>query len=142
MGDTSGANQLVGTWKLVSMQFEFEDTMERVDMYGPNPLGYLVLTDNSRVMALVTASGRTSPNDDAGSARLFRNMMSYTGKYRVDGDRFVTSIDVAWHPSWVGTEQTRLFRIDGDQFSIITDVQTHPMFDARRGKGVIVWSRA
>lgn len=142
MEGTSGANRLVGTWKLVSIQFEFEDTKERVDMYGPNPLGYLVLTDNSRMMALVTASGRTSPNDDADSARLFKNMMSYTGKYRVDGDRFVTSIDVAWHPNWMGTEQSRSFRVEGDRFSIITDMQTHPMFDERRGKGVIIWSRA
>jgi Lipocalin-like domain len=141
MEGTSGGKQLVGTWKLVSIQFEFDDTKERVDMYGPNPLGYLVLTDNSRIMALVTASGRTSPSEDADSARLFKSMMSYAGKYRIDGDRFVTTIDVAWHPGWMGTVQTRSFRIEGDRFSITTDVQTHPMFEARRGKGVIIWTR-
>ena len=53
MEDTSGANQLVGTWKLVSIQFEFEDTRERVDMYGPNPLGYLVLTDGSLCLSQI-----------------------------------------------------------------------------------------
>jgi hypothetical protein len=42
----------------------------------------------------------------------------------------------------MGSEQTRLFRIEDDRLSIMTDVQTHPMFDARRGKGVMIWSRA
>jgi hypothetical protein len=94
------------------------------------------------MMVLVTASGRTPPNDDAGSADLFKGMMSYTGKYRVQSDRFVTRIDVAWHPSWIDTEQTRLFRLDGDRLSILTDTQTHPMYGTRKGKGIIVWDRA
>jgi Lipocalin-like domain len=133
---------LVGTWKLVSMQFEFEDNKERVDMYGRAPLGYMILTEDGRVIVLVTASGRTTPKDDAESASLLNSMMSYSGKYHVDGDRFVTRIDVAWHPGWVNTDQVRLFRLEGQRLSILTDTQTHPLFGTRRGKGVITWSRA
>ena len=133
---------LVGTWKLVSMQFEFEDDEERVDIYGPAPLGYMILTEDGRVIVLVTASGRTPPKDDAGNASLFSSMMSYSGKYRVDGDRFITRVDVAWHPAWVNTDQTRLFRLESHRLSILTDTQTHPLYGTRRGKGVITWSRA
>lgn len=142
MQDTSSAHELVGVWKLESIQFEFEDSRERMDMYGPSPLGYMILTESGRAMVLVTASDRSPPNDDASGANLFKSIMSYTGNYRVDGDRFVTHIDVAWHPGWMGTDQTRRFRLEDDRLSIITDTQTHPMFGTRKGRGIIIWSRA
>jgi len=33
----SDRNPLVGIWKLQLIQFEFADTGESVDVYGPNP---------------------------------------------------------------------------------------------------------
>jgi hypothetical protein len=58
---TSNAGNLVGTWQLVSIQFEFADTGEYVDVYGANPLGFLILTEDQRLMAIVTSSGRVPP---------------------------------------------------------------------------------
>lgn len=40
----SDRNALVGIWKLQLIQFEFADTGESVDVYGPNPSGYLIQT--------------------------------------------------------------------------------------------------
>ena len=52
---TSG---LIGVWRLLSIRVEFLDTGERADMYGPHPSGVLILSDNGRMMAIVTAGDR------------------------------------------------------------------------------------
>jgi hypothetical protein len=136
------AVKVVGAWRLLSIQFEFAGTTERVDMYGPNPLGFLILTDGGRLMGIVTAADRAPPKTDADRAVLFESMMAYSGKYRVEGeDKFVTAVDVAWHPGWNG-EQTRFFELDGDMLTITTAQLSHPLFPGRMGRGVLRWERS
>jgi hypothetical protein len=131
---------LLGTWRLASIRFEDADTEERVDMYGADPLGFLILTETGRMMVVVTARDRALPKIEADTAELFGSMMAYTGEYRIeDGDRFITAVDVAWHPAWNRTEQTRYFEIQGDILSLSTSIQTHPLFPGRTGRGIITW---
>ena len=40
-------------------------------------------------------------------------MIAYTGRWWIDGEKFVTQVDGAWDPGWVGTEQVRHFVFDG-----------------------------
>jgi Lipocalin-like domain len=139
---TGGSGRLIDTWRLISIQFELADTGERFDLYGPHPLGFLILTDGGRLMGMVTSADRRPPRDTAGGAALFESMMAYSGKYRVEGeDKFITSVDLAWHPAWNGTEQTRFFKLDNDMLSITTAQQTHPRFPDRVGRGVLVWRK-
>ena len=42
------------------------------------------------------------------------DVVVYGGTYTLDGDRWITKVDVAWNPEWVGTEQTRFFTISDD----------------------------
>jgi len=51
-------NSPVGTWKLLSFQYEFEDSDQRDQPLGANPIGYLVLTEE-RLITLMTARERT-----------------------------------------------------------------------------------
>lgn len=68
--------------------------------------------------------------------------MAYSGRYRVQGDDcFITDVDVAWHPSWLGTEQTRYFKIERDTLWIITAPQRHPKYPGRTVRGVLTWRR-
>ncbi len=69
-------------------------------------------------------------------------MLAYSGPYRIEGDKFVTSVDVAWHPSWVGTEQVRHIRFVDDTLEITTPQQTMPLYGKRQGRGVLMWRRA
>ena len=133
---------LVGTWQLVSVKFELNDTGESIDMYGPEPLGYLILTDEGRFMVIETVRDRKLPQNDADNAALFKSMMAYSGHCRVlDDNRFVIDVDVAWHPAWMNTEQTRAFEINGDLLSISTIGLVHPNFPGRRGQAVVRWRR-
>ena len=134
---------LVGVWNLQSIQFEDASTGDRFDMFGPNPSGHLIQTGEGRMMAILMRSDRAPPKEDADGAALFKTMMAYTGTYRVEGnDKFVTDVDLAWHPGWNGTRQERFFKIEENTLSITTGQQTHPMFPGRTGRGVITWTRA
>jgi hypothetical protein len=73
---------LVGTWKLVSFQFEVEGGHERRDVYDEHPNGFLIVTGERRMMALLTAGDRTRV---ARIGALFDRMMAYSGRYRVQG---------------------------------------------------------
>jgi lipocalin-like protein len=135
-------NSLVGTWQLVSVKFELTDTGESMDMYGPEPLGYLILTAEGRLMVIETVRDRQPPQNDVDNAVLFKSMLAYSGHCRLlDDNRFVTNVDVAWHPAWMNTEQTRAFEIDGDLLSVTTVGMVHPNFPGRTGQAVVRWRR-
>jgi hypothetical protein len=107
-----GAEALIGNWRIVSWQVVVDGQPR--DLFGPNPKGFVLLTPDGRAMALTTASDRQPGEDDAARAALHRSMLAYTGRYRVEGDEFITTVDVSWNESWTGTEQRRRFRLDGD----------------------------
>ena len=140
--NTETRNSLVGTWKLVSVKFELTDTGESIDMYGPEPLGYLILTAEGRLIVIETVRDRQPPQNDVDNAALFKSMLAYSGHCRVpDDNRFVTDVDVAWHPAWMNTEQTRAFEIDDDLLSVSTVGMVHPNFPGRTGQAVVRWRR-
>ena len=103
METTNTPNPLLGTWKLISFQFESEGGEEHFNAYDEHPEGFAVFTE-ARVFFLLTAGDRLAT---APAAELFDRMMAYSGRYRVQGDRIITTVDSAWHPAWIGTEQTR-----------------------------------
>src|SRR5579871_3259970 len=94
-GTADERHALVGSWKLVSWQVIGEDGTPQ-DVFGTAPRGYLVLTAEGRSIVLTTASGRKSGTDDAARAALQKSMLSYSGRYRVEGDDFITTVEISW----------------------------------------------
>jgi hypothetical protein len=90
------------------------------------------------MMALITAGERAR---NTSSEALFDCMTAYSGRYRLDNDRLVTSVDSAWHPAWIGTEQTRFVKLDGQTLSLTSPPQDHPKFPGQIVRGVAIWQR-
>jgi Lipocalin-like domain len=88
------SNPLVGVWKIVSFQVEIDDAKERRDVYDERPSGFLIITDEGRMMALITAGDRAN---DAPPEALFDCMTAYSGRYRLSSDSLITKVDSAWH---------------------------------------------
>lgn len=86
------------------------------------------------MMVVLTGEGRTTPTTDPDRADLFKSVVAYTGMYRVEGDKWLTRVDVSWNPAWVGTEQTRFFRVDGERLQESTPVM---QWAARPEKGMV-----
>jgi hypothetical protein len=100
---------LVGIWKLLSYETEFQDGSPKRAMFGEHPTGYIIFTGEGRLMAVIEAEGRKAPSNDVDRAALLKTLIAYSGKYRIDGQRWITSIDTAWNPAWDGTDQVRTF---------------------------------
>jgi len=101
---------------VLSFQIEFEDSDERQVPYGKKPLG----------------------QTDATAQGLFDSMMAYSGRYRMQGDDcFVTTVDSAWQPAWLGTDQVRFFNINGEMLSVMGPFREDRRYPGRRFRGVL-----
>jgi hypothetical protein len=110
-------DRLVGSWSLVAYQLAYEGEPPR-DIFGDHPTGRIILTADGRMAAVVAAEGRKPASNDAERAALMQATIAYTGRYRLEGSRFVTLVDTAWNKAWEGTEQARDFRLEGNRLFI------------------------
>jgi hypothetical protein len=131
---------LVGNWKLVSWQVIAEDGTPH-DVFGASPSGYLVLTPEGRSIVITTAAGRKGGMGDVDRAALHKTMLAYSGRYRVEGSDFITSVEVSWNEEWNGTEQRRHYRIEGDKLFIESAPAPSIVFPGKTDFRRIVWVR-
>jgi len=135
--------KVVGLWKLVSYDVEVQATGEKAPVMGQHPTGYVDFSANGRVFFILTGEGRTPPKSDQDRASLLGTLVAYTGLYRVEGDRWITKVDVAWNPEWVGTEQARAFKVDGDRLQVLTPWRVMPNWaDKGMTRSIVTFERA
>ena len=135
-------DKIVGTWKLVSVMYEDAQTKQRTPVLGEHPRGYQIATPEGRWLALVTADGRPVPKTDEDRAKALRTMISYSGRYRVEGDKVITKVEVAWNEAWVGGEQVRFIRFEGDDIlHIESPPMPHPNVNDRTVRVIVTWAR-
>jgi hypothetical protein len=136
----SDADSLIGTWKLVSWQVIVENEPPQ-NVFGSHPKGFLILTREGRSIVLTTAENRRKGMGDAERAALHKSMLSYSGKYRVEGNDIITVVDVSWNEEWNGTEQRRHFRIERDKLFIESAPAPSILFPGKVDFRRIVWER-
>lgn len=119
---------VTGTWKLVSYVIEAQESGHIIKVMGETPSGYVAFLPSGRVFFMLTAEGRAAdPEHSAeGHALLLDTMVAYTGRYRIEDDKWITRVEVAWNPEWIGTEQTRHFKLDGDCLQVLTPWRLMP----------------
>jgi Lipocalin-like domain len=133
--------QLVGVWKIESIYTETRTGGQRKS-YGERPNGYGVLTREMRAMVIITAENRKAPATDADNRAAFQSMISYSGIYRVENDRFITTVDTSWNEAWVGTEQERFVKLEGDTMTLTSAWQPDPNTPGNpEVRFVAVWTR-
>ena len=133
--------QLLGVWKLDSFYLELR-TGGKESTFGEKPHGYLIFAPHKRMMALLTAEGRKKPNTDEDRIAAFWSMSAYSGIYRIEGDKWTTTVDVAWTETWIGSDQIRFFKLEGDKLTAISMWMPHALLPGNpEARGVAVWSR-
>jgi hypothetical protein len=134
---------VVGLWQLVSYEIEVQTTGEKVPVMGQKPTGFANFSPEGRVFFILTGEGRKPAKTDQERGELLSTLVAYTGTYRVEGDMWVTNVDVAWNPEWVGTEQRRSFRIDDDQLQVLTPWRVMPNWsDKGMTRSIVTFQRA
>ena len=132
---------VMGVWKLVSYDLEFQDSGERRAVFGQSPKGYIIFTSEGRMMAYLEAEKRKPPKTDEERVAAFRSIIAYTGKYRLEGNRWITKVDGSWNVTWTGTDQERVFTFEGDQLHVISQWNPALAYDNRMVRGILVWER-
>ena len=135
--------KLVGNWKLIAFETEFQDGSPPRPIFGKSPLGYANFSAGGRLIAVLEAEGRKVAKTDEERAALLRSTVAYSGRFRVEGDKWITNVDVAWNPAWHGTEQVPYFKLDGDRLDIVAawaPDQTLP--GTPMSRGVLKWVRS
>jgi hypothetical protein len=134
--------QVQGAWKLVSYDVEVQATGEKFPPMGKNPTGYVIFTPEARVFFVLTGEGRKPAKTAEEKAELLNSLVAYTGTYRVEGDNWITSVEVAWNPAWVGTEQSRAFKVEGELLQVLTPWRVMPNWaDKGMTRSIITFER-
>jgi hypothetical protein len=135
----ANSDALIGNWKLVSWQVVVGN--ETQNPFGSHPKGFLLLTREGRSMAITTADDRAPGEGVAERAALHKSMLAYSGKYRIEGDDFITTVDISWNEIWNGTEQRRHYRIEGDRLFIESAPAPSILYPGKTDFRRIVWQR-
>jgi hypothetical protein len=112
--------KLLGTWKLVSYEAEYQTDGTREPVLGKNWVGYVLFTPEGRVISVLTAEGRKPPSTDQDRSDLYKSMIAYTGFYRLEGDALTLKADVSWNPAWLSGDQARTVKFEGDRLQVLT----------------------
>ncbi|KQO87871.1 lipocalin-like domain-containing protein [Methylorubrum extorquens] len=138
-----GDTPIQGLWKLVSYEVEVRKDGEKLPVMGDHPTGYAYFTPEKRVFFVLTGEDRKPAKDDAQRAQLLETLVSYTGKFRLEGDKWIADLDVAWDPKWVGSEQTRTFTLDGERLRVLTPWRVMPNWaDKGETRSIVTFERA
>ena len=142
---TPTATQLIGSWKLVSVEDTMKDgTVKPAPGLGPHAKGYLMYEPDGHMCAALMDPDRPSWNEpykatDAEKIASFDTFIAYCGTYKLDSERSTVTHypEVAWMPSYVGSNQARPFTLEGNRLIITVTIS-----DPKTQKRTLVWQRA
>jgi Lipocalin-like domain len=142
----SAAEQIVGTWKLVSYVGEDVASGARSDVMGPHPSGYIEYGHDGRMIVIIVGTDRRKPAASvatpAEAQALLSSLLAYAGTYTLDTRAHTVThhIEVSWDQTRTGESHLRKYRFDGDRLTLTTQ----PSRDPATGKPTVrtvVWER-
>ena len=143
-GGLAGDNPVVGTWRLKSFVREIAATGERYNQLGEHPEGFLGYSTDGRMYAILVASDRVRPHEEAPTdedrVKLHKSMIAYAGTYTIEDGKVIHHVDISWNGARTGTDQVRFYRLEGDTLTIKTAPNKSPV-DGREGMGILVWEK-
>ena len=111
--------QIVGTWKLVSIYNE-ENGVKKYN-FGDKPIGLLMFDRSGNVIQHLSKPGVAKfkisnrlKGTDAEYRAAMQSMIAGFGTYTIDGDMVTISWVASSYPNRVGTQEKRTYKITGD----------------------------
>ena len=115
---------LAGLWRLVSMEQRYDDGRV-VFPFGEDAQGYIYYAPDGFMSVAFQKAGRKPfetggqwTASDAEKARAYDSVLTYCGRYTVEGDRVVHAIEMSLFPNWIGDRQVRHFELADDRLVI------------------------
>ncbi len=108
---------LLGTWELESFEVRAGDGRPPRHPFGLQARGRIVYAEDGHMMAVLSGPLDAVPQaatletshraSDAEKAAAFDRYLSYSGRWRLDGDQIHHDVDLALVPGLAGQTQTR-----------------------------------
>ena len=143
--EVSGMFNLVGTWRLVSLEHRREDG-QIVKILGEESIGLGAFTEDGYFFSFIMDADRPKfLSEDIMGGTLeekvsaVETFVSYCGRYEVEGDKITQYVEMSLFPNWIGGEQERFFEVDDGRLIVRTPpmlIQGEKMF------GYSIWERA
>ncbi len=137
---------LVGGWRLVTWSAVGDDGSE-VRPMGDAPDGLLAYTAEGTMLGIMGPGDRPRFHDDdvtggtsAEQAAAFATFIAYGGRYRVDGDEVVHTVETSLFPNWIGTEQRRRWSL-ADDGATLTLTSPPLLLGGARRRQILTWRR-
>jgi hypothetical protein len=139
------ADELYGTWRLISFTRTVIATGESTDIFGKSPQGFFNFGRDGRALVLIISDKRPKVPDlakltDQERAELFKTTIAYGGTYTFDGKTLKLRVDISWNENWTGTEQTRLVKFEGKRL-LLSTVPAPSVVDGRPVTAVLTWEK-
>lgn len=139
--------QLLGTWKLVSIEDTMTDGKAQPSaQFGQHPHGFIMYEPDGHMCATIVNGDRPGWKDpakptDAEKILYYDSFIAYCGTFKLDSATSTVTHypSVAWTPAYVGSTQPRPFRLGGNRLIITV---TRGMSDEGIAKRVLLWERA
>lgn len=129
----------VGTYKLVSFRSYYDDGTS-TDLFGAMPVGYAVITP-TRFITVLVGEGRKPGLAAEDKVALYKSLIAYSGTYKLEGARLITSVDVSWNQAWTGTAQGRTWKVEGQRLTLTTDKAPSFRDPKIMAYGTLVWEK-
>ncbi len=134
---------LIGTWKLASFEFRYEDGLV-IYPWGQNASGFLIYTQDGYMSVVIMKADRPrflvsdmfagSAEEQAQAAQTY---LSYCGTYEIQGDKVIHHVEASLFPNWIGEDQIRFVdKLTKDQLVL----RTSPLLAASKiGTAYLIW---
>lgn len=127
-------NSLIGIWKLISATAITADGTVTPDMYGANPIGYIIYTSDGHMMVMFSRGDRLPLSQEVRSplsseiqslpieelAQAFTTFNAYAGTYTLSGNTVTHHIEIASIPNRVDTTLVRTFTMSESRLTLRT----------------------
>jgi hypothetical protein len=135
-----GAHDVEGVWKLRSYMVSYDGGPPQA-IYGAHPKGYAAILPGGRVLVIMTGDTRKPGVSEAEEAALYRTLSAYSGRYRLEGNKLVTSVDLSWRESWNGTDQTRFVTMKGGVMTWVSQPNSSALVKGKSFISTSEWVR-
>lgn len=110
--------QLYGSWRVIGAKGVMVDADGNRTESEAAQEGVLIFTPGHRMIAFVLRPGRKPATNDAERLELFKSMVAYSGKFRLEPGRYILDID--WSSTALNQDepQVRDYSLDGDTLKI------------------------
>ncbi len=135
---------IIGTWRLLSLELR-KETGEVIFPLGKEVKGLLLYQNDGFMSGIISGEGRPNVSvpaavgiPDAERLAISKNFIAYSGRYSIDNDKIVHSVEVSFVPNLMGnSSHIGTFSLIGDNLSI----KSKQLSKKNKNYLIVIWER-